>query len=261
MTLSFVNQKGGVGKTTTCVTLASFLVARGSKVLIVDSDPQGNATVFTGARGEAGLDLYRALMGEHSPEACIAKTSQTGLFCLPSSMDLAGVDLDLASHADRFFRMRGLLAQIRSPFDFIFIDTPPSLGLLPVMALTGSDGCVVPMQAEYFSLEGLARVVQTIRHVQETANPKLTIFGILLNMVDSRTTLAKQVEEDLRSHFGDQVFRTIIPRLVRFAEAPGFEKPLYELDRLSQAGKIYEQFSEEFVERCRAFSGAEGVVC
>lgn len=260
MTFAFVNQKGGVGKTTTCVTLGSFLVSRGKKVLVVDCDPQENATVFMGARKEKGKDLYHVLTEREAVEDCIVATAQTGLFCLPASENLAALDMEFASQPDRFFRLRLALSRIRSPFDFIFIDSPPSLGLLPVMALTCAQFAFIPLQGEYFSLEGLTRALKTIQHIQETSNSELELFGILLNMVDSRTLLARQVEQELREHFGEKVFEVVVPRLIKFAEAPGFEKPLYEFDRTSQASQIYEKLTDEFLKRLDSMGSASSAI-
>lgn len=243
-TIGIVNQKGGVGKTTTAVNLAAYLAASGQKVMVLDMDPQGNATSGLGLRG-AERGLYEAL-GEPAKAAEFAlSTMIKGLDILPATPDLAGAGVELADDPDA---LRRLLASLRG-YDLALIDAPPSLGPLTVNILAGADALLIPVQAEYYALEGLAGLMQTVERVQEGLNPKLKVLGIVLTMLDSRTNLAQEVESMVREHFGELVFWSVVPRNVRLSEAPSFGKPISAFAPLSSGASAYKRLSEEVRQR------------
>jgi len=243
--LALTNQKGGVGKTTTAVNLGACLAEGGARVLLVDLDPQGNATTGVGIdRGSVKAGTYELLGGSGGAEAILA-TDVAGLDVLPSTIDLAGAEVELVSAFSRETKLRQGLAGLRGEYDFVLIDSPPSLGLLTVNALAACDEVVVPIQCEYYALEGLGQLIRTLDLVRDGLNPSLRVGGVVLTMFDARTKLAEQVVAEVRRHFGDAVFRSIIPRSVRLSEAPGFGKPIIRYDPSSRAATSYRELAAE----------------
>jgi chromosome partitioning protein len=243
---AFANQKGGVGKTTTAINVAACLAEAGERALVVDLDPQANATSGLGMRAN-GASSYDLLDG--APLSELAKpTAFQNLFLVPSRPELAGAAVELSRRDDGDRYLAASLAHVEG-FDFVLLDCPPSLGPLTVNALAASDRVVVPVQAEYYALEGLAQLVQSIELVRRRLNPKLTIAGVLLTMADGRTTLARDVENEVRTHFGDLVFDAVVPRSVRVAEAPSHGLPVTHYDRRSRGAEAYWKVAMELVER------------
>ncbi len=251
-TFCIANQKGGVGKTTTAVNLAAGLVAQKQKVLLVDLDPQGNATMGSGI-DKANLEnsVYQVLIGMASASQALQHSLEAGYSILPANRDLAGAEVELVDLENREMRLKLALDAVASQFDFILIDCPPALSLLTLNGLCAADGVVVPMQCEYFALEGLSDLVNTIKQVHANLNPSLKIIGLLRVMFDTRITLQQQVSEQLITHFGDKVFRTIIPRNVRLAEAPSFGVPGVIFDKSARGAQAYIEFAGEMVERIK----------
>jgi chromosome partitioning protein len=247
--VAVANQKGGVGKTTTAINLAAGLAALDRKVLLVDVDPQANATSGLGeARKDNGINTYGVLLGEPAA-AAIRPTQFPNLSLLPSTRDLVGAEIELVEKPDRERRLREALSPVRSEFDVVFLDSPPSLSLLTLNALTAADAVLVPIQTEYFALEGLSELMDTIERVRESFNPALALDGIVLTMFDDRTNLARQVADDIREHFGDRVYRTVIPRNIRLGEAPSFGKPVLAYDIKSKGAEAYLALAREYVRR------------
>ena len=242
------NQKGGVGKTTTAINLSAALAAFDHKVLLLDLDPQANATSGLGFSKREEATTYQALLsGNMAPT--VRQTAVSNLALAPSGRDLVGAEIELVDHPDRESRLRFALGSVRSSFEFILIDCPPSLSLLTVNALAAADSVLVPIQTEYFALEGLTELLETIERVRASFNPLLGIEGIVLTMFDERTNLARQVVEDIRSHLGEKVFETVIPRNIRLGEAPSFGKPVLSYDIKSKGAEAYLALGREFLNR------------
>jgi chromosome partitioning protein len=249
--ISVCNQKGGVGKTTTAITLASFLALNGRKTLIVDLDPQGNCTSGVGVDKNAlEGSVYDVLMDQSDIMTVIRETQIKDLSILPSTISLTGAEIELVSELGRESRLKKALTNPRESFEFVIIDCPPSLGLLTVNALVSSNSILVPIQCEYYALEGLGQLMKTIDLVRDNLNPKLELEGILMTMADNRTNLAEQVIKEVRKHFSDKVYNTVIPRSIRMGEAPGFGKPIMLYDKNCVACKKYELFVNEFLDKC-----------
>ncbi|MFH0969418.1 MAG: AAA family ATPase [Patescibacteria group bacterium] len=247
--ISLVNQKGGVGKTTTATNLASYLAQTGKFVLLVDLDPQGNASSGLGVdirNLEKGL--YHAMIAGEHPKNVIIKTEVFGHDLIPSSQDLAGAGIELVHFDNREFRLYDVLRQIRTDYDYIIIDSPPSLGLLTINGLVASDEVIIPVQTEYYALEGLSQLLETINLVKENLQPELKVMGAVLTMYDKRNRLARQVVREMRDHFPGKVFDSVIPRSVRLAEAPSFGKSILQFDAFSKGARAYKNLAREIIE-------------
>lgn len=248
--IAFSNQKGGVGKTTTCVNLSAYLATKGYKVLIVDLDPQGNATTGLGlAKSEIKNSIYNVMIDDMAFAEAIAPTCVDNLDILPSSIDLAGAEVELVYVKNREHVLKKVLENAKEHYDFITIDCPPSLGLLTINALAGADTVIIPIQSEYYALEGLSQLMNTIRLVVKHLNPSLKIEGVVLTMNDNRALISKQISAEIRKFFGKRVFDTVIPRNVRLAEAPSHGVPIMLHDTKCTGARAYSAFTEEFLEK------------
>ena len=254
--ISLVNQKGGVGKTTTSINLSASLAVLGKKVLLIDLDPQGNATTGIGInKGEIDNSIYDVLIGKCEVEDAIATSKYKRLYVIPATINLAGIDIEFMekSNNDSSFskgsQLKTRLDKIKDQFDYVIMDCPPSLGLITTNALTASDSVIIPVQCEFFALEGIMQLLNTIMMAQKTLNPNLDIEGVLLTMLDSRTNLGFEVVEDIRKYFKERVYNTIIPRLIRLTEAPSHGKPIVAYDPKSKGTEAYLNLAKEVIER------------
>ncbi|MFZ1654938.1 MAG: AAA family ATPase [Candidatus Moraniibacteriota bacterium] len=248
--IAFVNQKGGVGKTTTTINVARYLAEAGKRVLLVDLDPQGNASSGLGVHvRNLEKNLYHSMIMGLPTMEIILDIGIPNLYLIPAAQDLAGAEIEMVHIAEREFRLYQVIRQVRSEFDYILIDSPPSLGLLTVNGLVASDGVIVPVQTEYYALEGLSQLLGTIELVREHLQPNLKIFGALLTLFDRRNRLARQVVEEVRRHFPGPVFDSVIPRSVRLAEAPSFGKSILDFDAFSKGARAYKSVAREIIAR------------
>ncbi|HHU30058.1 MAG: AAA family ATPase [Bacillota bacterium] len=246
--IAVTNQKGGVGKTTTAVNLSACLAVQGKKVLLLDTDPQGNATSGIGLeKRELKFCIYDALINEMPLQRIIRKSQIEGLDVVPATIQLAGAEIELVSTISREVRLRSVLEEVREAYDYIIIDCPPSLGLLTLNALSAADTVLVPIQCEYYALEGLGQLTNTINLVKKHLNSKLVLEGVLLTMYDSRTNLSAQVAEEVRKHFGSKVFKAVIPRNVRLSEAPSYGQPIITYDERSKGAETYRELAKEVI--------------
>lgn len=248
--IAFANQKGGVGKTTTCVNVAAYIAAMGKRVLLIDLDPQGNATSGVGIEKTSSTKtIYNVIDGDAIIDEVIVSTEVPGLDFVPATIDLAGAEIDLVQMPNRENVIKNRLSRIKDRYDYIFIDCPPSLGLLTVNALTSCNSIVIPIQCEFYALEGLTQLMNTIKLVKKHLNPSLDIEGVVLTMKDSRSNLISQVSEEIKAFFGKKVFETSIPRNIRLAEAPSHGTPIGMYDASSKGAKAYLDLTEEILQR------------
>ena len=258
--LAVANQKGGVGKTTTAINLGTALAAVGERVLLLDADPQGNASTGLGVpRSQRKVTLYDVLMSQSELVDATVNTSVPGLDIVPADADLSGVEIELGGHPRRSYRLKEAVAGLTGatqPYNYVLIDCPPSLNLLTVNAMTAADAVLVPLQCEFFALEGLTQLMRTIELVRGSLNPTLDIQGVVLTMYDRRNSLSEQVARDVRAHFGDKVYDAVIPRNVRVSEAPSFGKPVLIYDLKCAGSQAYLMLARELVARERARKAA-----
>lgn len=248
--IAIINQKGGVGKSTTAVNLSACLGESGKKVLVVDFDPQGNTTSGYGIEKEKlEHDIYDALLDDYPIEELILETVADGVYVIPATIQLAGAEIELVSKMARESILKNILSQVVNEFDYVFIDCPPSLGLLTINALVASDSLLIPIQCEFYALEGVTKLLESMRMVKRALNPELDIFGVVLTMYDTRTTLSKQVAEEVNAYFGSKVFKTIIPRSVKLSEAPSHGLPINLYARVNKGALAYQKLAKEVVRR------------
>ena len=251
-TIAIANQKGGVGKSTTAINLSSCLGEMGQKVLTIDMDPQGNTTSGMGVeKNEVENTIYELLLGESKLEDCIIPLNFDNLSLIPSNVNLAGAEIELIGVEDKEFILKNAIDQVRDQYDFIIIDCPPSLNMLTIIAMTTADTVLVPIQCEYYALEGLSQLMHTIELVQERLNPELEMEGVVFTMYDARTNLTQQVAFELKEYFGGKVYETVIPRSVRLSEAPSHGKPGVAYDRIGKGSRAYMKLADEFLKQER----------
>ena len=249
-TVAVFNQKGGVGKTTTCVNMAATLGAKGKKTLLIDVDPQGNTTSGVGIdKSEVEYSTYDMLVDDVSARAIMIETEFKNLFLLPSSINLAGAELEMAEIENRNSALKKAIAGLVVEFDYIIIDCPPSLGILSINALVAADTLIVPLQCEYYALEGLSQLVSTVRTIKQHYNKHLELEGVLFTMYDSRLKLTQQVIDEVNKYFPNKAYKTMIPRSVKIAEAPSFGEPVIYYEKYSKASFAYKKFVDEFIKR------------
>lgn len=255
--IAFANQKGGVGKTTTCVNLSAYLAHAGKKVLIVDLDPQGNATSGVGIIKDQAKTktIYNVIDGECFAAEVVQKTDIKGLDIIPATVELAGAEIDIVQMSKREEQLKNIINELKESYDIVTIDCPPSLGLLTVNALTAANGVIIPMTCEFFALEGVVQLMNTIRLVKKQLNPSLNVDGVVLTMKDNRSNLTNSVAEEIRNYFKSTVFDTSIPRNVRVAEAPSHGVPISLYDGKSAGGIAYQQLAREYLLRLNRFKG------
>jgi chromosome partitioning protein len=250
LVLAVVNQKGGVGKSTTAVNLSAALGEAGKRVLLVDMDPQGNATSGFGlSKNQREQCIYNALLGEAELDSLIERYGEYHIDVVPATIQLAGAEVELVTALSRETRLKGLIAPQRSAYDYIIIDCAPSLGLLTINALTAADGLIIPIQCEFYALEGLSKLLDSVRLVKTHLNPALEVFGVVMTMYDSRTKLAAQVVGEVQKFFDDTIFETLIPRSVRISEAPSFGQPVLEYDPKGKGAIAYRNLAKEVMQR------------
>ncbi len=255
--ISICNQKGGTGKTTTAVNLSSALALMGKKVLIVDIDPQGNATSGVGInKNTLEKSVYDGLVGNVPIEQIVIKTNIDNLMIAPCNINLTGAEIELVGALSRETKLKRLLSNLKDSLDFIFIDSPPSLGLLTLNAFVASDSILIPIQCEFYALEGVSQLLNTIHLIKEGLNPKLDVEGVLLTMADFRTNLTNEVIGEIRNYFKNKVYQTIIPRNIKLSEAPSFGKPIMLYDKNSIGSKKYEEFAREFLGQASSMDNA-----
>ena len=247
--IAVTNQKGGVGKTTTAVNLSACVAALGKRVLLVDIDPQGNATSGLGKNEGVEHTIYDVLIGETTAKEAILNTGFDDLHLIPTAIELAGAEIELVAVENRERLLKDALEAVRENYDFIFVDCPPSLSLLTLNALTAADSVLIPIQCEYYALEGVGQLVNTVKLIRKKLNPQLEVEGILLTMFDGRTNLCAQVVQEVRNHFRDEAFETMIPRNVRLSEAPSYGLPIHLYDPRCSGAKAYGDLAVEFMER------------
>lgn len=246
--IAILNQKGGVGKTTTCINLAAYLAKAGKSVLVCDMDPQGNSTSGLGInKNDLQATLYDVLFSKISASKVTQKTRDNGLFLLPSNSDLANAEVELVSQEARESKLKQVLTDL--DYDYVLIDCPPSLGLLTINALTAADEVLIPVQAEYYALEGLSQLLTVVQQIKKGLNPDLSVLGVVITLYDSRNSLSEQVKKELDSFFGDKLFETVIPRNVRLAEAPSFGRTIMEHDKWSKGARAYKSLAKEVEKR------------
>jgi len=246
--IAIANQKGGVGKTTTAINISAGVAHLGFRVLVIDMDPQANLTSGLGY-GKVYPTIYDVLVKNSEIEEVIRKTRIEGLELLPSEISLVGAEVELVDERNRETRLKRIIMPLKREYDYIFIDSPPSLGLLTLNSIVAADSVIIPIQSEFYALEGLGKLLNTVRKIQSKLNPRLTIEGVLITMFDTRLNLSHQVVEEVKKYFGDKVYNTVIPRNVKLAEAPSFGRTIFEYDPASRGAESYRNLSEEFLER------------
>jgi chromosome partitioning protein len=247
--IAISNQKGGVGKTTTAINLSASIAHLGKKVLLIDVDPQGNSTTGLGIEKEKSFSMYDVIINKEEIKSIIKETMVKNLKICPGSINLAGGELELVEVKDREEQLKTRIESIRNDFDYIFIDCPPALGLLTLNALAAADSIIMPIQCEFYALEGLSQLMNTIDLVQQSLNPDLKIEGVVLTMFDSRTKLSTEVAQEVEKHFGDLVYESIIPRNVRLSEAPSYGLPIIKYDSFSKGSRSYVKLAKEFLKK------------
>lgn len=250
--IAIINQKGGVGKSTTAVNLSAALGELKEKVLLIDFDPQGNSTSGYGINKETlEKDVYDVLLGEDNLVDLIQETVEENVYLVPSTIQLAGAEIELVTTENRERLLKNIIEKVKDSFDYVFIDCPPSLGMLTINALVAADSLLIPIQCEYYALEGVTKLLESMRMVQQSYNQNLEIFGVLMTMFDSRTTLSNQVVEEVRRYFGSQVFKTVIPRAVKISEAPSHGLPITMYAKLNKGALAYSKLAKEVVRRAK----------